>query len=154
MIIEKAMLSDAEEILSLQKLAYISEAKIYKDYTIEPLVQPLKEIKTQFEDHIFIKALSEGVIVGSVRGHLKEKTCYIGKLIVHSNYQNQGIGKNLMSQIELVFNNSLKYELFTGSKSRKNIYLYEKIGYKRFKTEIISTTLSMIFFSKTNHCIE
>lgn len=36
-IIEKASINDAEEILRLQKLAYISEAEIYDDFNIQPL---------------------------------------------------------------------------------------------------------------------
>ncbi|EGW40932.1 hypothetical protein DOT_1036 [Desulfosporosinus sp. OT] len=35
-MIEKALVSDLEEILTLQKLAYISEAEICKDYCIPP----------------------------------------------------------------------------------------------------------------------
>jgi hypothetical protein len=39
MMIEKAQFEDLAEILSLQKLAYQSEAAICNDYTIPPLVQ-------------------------------------------------------------------------------------------------------------------
>jgi hypothetical protein len=42
MIIEEATVSDAEEILALQKLAYQSEAEIYNDFGISPLVQILE----------------------------------------------------------------------------------------------------------------
>jgi len=37
-LIERATISDAEEILALQKLAYRSEAEIYHDFNIPPLV--------------------------------------------------------------------------------------------------------------------
>ena len=37
--IKRAVLADAAEILSLQRLAYRSEAEIYNDYNIEPLTQ-------------------------------------------------------------------------------------------------------------------
>ena len=154
MNIISAMQSDAEEILALQKLAYISEAEICNDYTIEPLTQSLEDIQEQFKDHVFIKAVMEGVIVGSVRGYLKERTCHVGKLIVHPDYQNIGIGKKLMSEIESVFKTALRYELFTGSRSEKNIRLYEKLGYKIFKTSTINTKLSLVFLEKLNHCIE
>ena len=150
MVIEKALPSDAKEILALQKLAYISEAEIYKDYNIEPLTQSLEDIQSQFDDHVFVKAVVEGAIVGSVRGKLKEGTCYVGKLLVHPNYQNKGIGKRLLSEIESIFNTALRYELFTGSESKKNICLYEKIGYKSFKTKTIQANLSMVFFEKTD----
>ena len=45
MMIERAKIEDAKEILDLQKLAYQSEAEIYNDYTIPPLTQTLEEME-------------------------------------------------------------------------------------------------------------
>ncbi len=45
MFIKIANISDLEEILKLQKLAYKSEAEIYNDYSIPPLLQTIDEIK-------------------------------------------------------------------------------------------------------------
>ena len=56
MIIEQATVLDAEEILKLQKLAYLSEVEIYNDYSIPPLTQTIKEIEVEFKDYIFLKA--------------------------------------------------------------------------------------------------
>ena len=42
--ITRASAADANEILSLQKLAYRSEAEIYDDWTLPPLHQTLEEI--------------------------------------------------------------------------------------------------------------
>lgn len=47
----KATKKDAEEILKLQKLAYISEAKIYNDYSIPPLTQTLPEVIDELTNH-------------------------------------------------------------------------------------------------------
>ncbi|WP_198936768.1 hypothetical protein [Domibacillus epiphyticus] len=46
--IKQASNQDAEEILALTKLAYMSEAEIYNDYTIHPLTQTLEK-KESFE---------------------------------------------------------------------------------------------------------
>jgi len=46
--------------------------------------------------------------------------------------QNQGIGTILMKEIEKCFTPK-RFELFVGSKSGKNIYLYQKLGYSIFK---------------------
>lgn len=51
--IERATVRDAAEILSLQKIAYISEAEIYENHDIEPLKQNLEDIEKAFESHIF-----------------------------------------------------------------------------------------------------
>ena len=45
MILERATIEDAKEILDLQKLAYRSEAEIYYDDTLPPLTQTREEIR-------------------------------------------------------------------------------------------------------------
>jgi ribosomal protein S18 acetylase RimI-like enzyme len=149
MIIERAKASDAEEILSLQKLAYISEAEIYNDFTISPLVQTLNDTKNDFRRQIFLKATINGKIIGSVRAFAKEGTCYIGKLIVHPDFQNQGIGTKLLNEIESLFKTCRRFELFTGNKSEKNIYLYQKIGYRIFKSERSNDNLTFVYLEKS-----
>lgn len=148
--IHRAAVDEAKEILSMQKLAYQSEAEIYNDFFIEPLVQTLGDVKDQFEEHTFFTAKIEATLVGSVRGRLEKGICYIGKLMVHPDYQNRGIGKKLMREMELFFNSCLKYELFTGDKSEKNLHVYEKMGYQVFMTKRINDHLSLVFMEKHN----
>lgn len=148
-LIEHASVEDAVEILSLQKLAYRSEAEIYNDFGIEPLVQSLEQFQTQFNDHVVLKAVFYETIIGSVRAIEKNCTCYIGKLMVHPNHQNQGIGSRLMNAIEGLFPKS-RYELFTGSKSTKNIRLYEKLGYTTFCERTITSDFGLVYLEKRN----
>ncbi|MBN1781342.1 GNAT family N-acetyltransferase [bacterium] len=145
---------DAEEILQLQKLAYWSEAAIIDDYTIEPLVQTLGEKQTEFGDQVFLKALYNGRIIGSVKAYEEEGTCYIGKVIVCPDLQNRGIGKCLMKQIEQRFRTVSRYELFTGALSKRNIAFYEKCGYRIFDERKISEKLSLVFMEKPKRRVE
>ena len=48
MSVERATIDDAHEILALQKLAYIGEAEIYDDFTIQPLHRQSKEGTAHF----------------------------------------------------------------------------------------------------------
>lgn len=147
--IKKAKEEDLKDILELQKLAYESEAEIYGDFSIAPLKQTMEEITEEFENYVFIKMINdEEKIIGSVRGKCVEKTCFIGKLIVNPDFQNQGIGKLLISEIERQFINADNFELFTGNKSMKNISLYEKLGFKIFKKERINQKLELVYFRK------
>ena len=148
MIIKLSNVSDAEEILSLQKLAYRSEAEIYNDFNIPPLLQTLEEIKKDFENQFFLKAIGEGKIIGSVRAFEKEGTCFVGRLIVHPDFQNRGIGTKLMNEIEKMFHTSERVELFTGDKSERNLYLYQKLGYKIFKTARMTDRTTIVFLEK------
>ncbi|MBT7631337.1 MAG: GNAT family N-acetyltransferase [Desulfobacula sp.] len=149
-IIEKALIENVEEILSLQKIAYVSEAKIIDDFTIPPLHQTIEEIQSEFRHQIFLKVELDDVIIGSVRTFLEGKTCYIGKLIVHPKNQNTGIGKKLLHAAEKQFPDAERYELFTGQKSKRNLYIYEKNGYRIFKNKRISEKLSLVFLEKIN----
>ncbi|MFX0133871.1 MAG: GNAT family N-acetyltransferase [Candidatus Hodarchaeota archaeon] len=141
-------MKNLEEILNLQKIAFQVQAEIYNDYTIPPLIETLEDMKNIFPQQIFLKAIIDDIIVGSVRGYKEGETCIIGRLIVHPDFQNQGIGTKLMNEIEKYFQDIKRYELFTGHKSKKNIYLYKKLGYKEFKLEPINEKLTHIYFEK------
>ena len=144
---EQATLLDAEQILALQKLAYRSEAALYEDDALPPLLQTLEELREEFEAQVFLKASAEERIVGSVRAFVQDSTCFIGRLIVHPQFQGQGIGSALMTEIERRFE-AERLELFTGHKSEGNIRLYEKLGYASFKTQKLTDTLSLVFMEK------
>ena len=154
MIIEQATVLDAEEILKLQKLAYQSEAEIHKDYSIPPLTQVIKEIEAEFENQFFLKALVDGKrIIGSVRAYIESWTCFIGRLIVHPDFQNQGIGTSLMHEIEGRFKEAERFELVTGHLSERNIYLYQKLGYREFKREKVNENLELVYMEKVNEIV-
>ena len=148
--IEPGEIEDAEEILKLQKLAYISEAEIYNDYTIQPLTQTLESIQADFSQQTFLKATINNVIAGSVKGYLEQDTCYICRLIVHPDYQNRGIGSRLMKEIEERFQQARRYVLFTGHRSERNLRLYDRLGYQPYEKEVISNCLTIVYMEKVN----
>jgi N-acetylglutamate synthase-like GNAT family acetyltransferase len=139
---------DAAEILALQKLAYQSEAKLNNDWTIPPLTQTLSDIEAEFSTKVFLKAVRENRIIGSVRASLDSGACLIGRLIVHPDYQGNGIGTELMERMESVFSAAERFELFTGDKSKQNIRFYEKLGYRRCREEDLSSRVRLVFMEK------
>lgn len=148
MTITKATQEDLRAILDLQHLAYQSEAKLCNNPRIPPLVQTLDEVKQEFERGIFLKAVDDnGDIIASVRAYSENDTLYIGKLIVHPDFQGRGIGTALLKEIEILYPHS-RYELFTSSKSLRNIALYERLGYASFKEQIVSDNLKFIYLEK------
>ena len=148
MEINTANIEDAEQILNLQKLAYQSEAAIYQDFGIPPLTQTIEDIRGEFEDHTFLKAIGGKSIIGSVRAFSDNGSCFIGRLIVHPEWQGKGIGTKLMNEIEVHFSTVQRYELFTGTKSKANMDLYRKLGYRPFKEEIVNESHSLVFLEK------
>lgn len=148
MFIEKANKYDLKCILDLQYLAYQSESKLLNNPDIPPLKQTLNDLIKEFYKGIFLKAVDdEKKIIGSVRGYIENGTLYIGKLIVNPDFQRRGIGTSLLLELERLYPD-LHYKLFTSSKSINNIHLYEKLGYKKYKEDIISSELTLIYLRK------
>ena len=146
--IRRATVVNAEEILNLQKLAFQSQARIYDDHSLPPLTQTLEEIRDDFGNQLFLIAEVDGRIVGSVRASVKDGICHIGRLVVHPDFQNQGIGTKLMEEIEGEFSSAERFELFTGHRSEKSLYLYQKLGYNIFRSETISRDLKLVYMEK------
>ena len=140
--------SDAKEILELQKLAYQEEARIYHDFFIPPLVQPLADLEDEYGTHLFLKVLWHRQIIGSVRAYTKDGTCHIGRLIVHPDHQDRGIGTQLMHRIEAEFPDCHRFELFTGTRSEKNLGLYRKLGYRIFRYEKLNDNVELAYLEK------
>lgn len=146
----KAEIDDLPKILELQYLAYQSEARLFNTTDIPPLKQTLEEVAEEYKKGCILKAVDENhVIIGSVRAYQDNGTVYIGKLMVHPDYQRHGIGSKLLSCIEHHYPN-MRYELFTSTKSTDNIRLYTKLGYKEFKVEQINSELSFVYLEKSN----
>jgi GNAT superfamily N-acetyltransferase len=82
------------------------------------------------------------------QSNLPTGTNFIGKLIVHPDFQNQGIGTRLMNEIEKRFDQAERYELFTGYKSERNLHLYRKLGYKPFRSERATDKVTLTFLEK------
>jgi ribosomal protein S18 acetylase RimI-like enzyme len=147
----QAALEDSDEILALQKLTYQSEAQIYNDWNIPPLLQTTEEIREEFKTHMFLKAVSGHSIIGSLRARIVGNTCHIGRLIVHPEWQNRRTGTRLMTEMEKIYSKVSRFELFTGSHSIKNLRLYHKLGYQEFMRESLSSKVELVYLEKINH---
>ena len=150
MNIEKATKNDLEEILTLQKIAYLSEARLLEDFNIQPLTQTLAEIEQEHKTGTILKLTndSNNSIIGSVRAQIDKNTVYIGKLIVHPDVQNQGLGTKLLYAIEQFYPN-MRYELFTSDLSIKNLTLYQKNSYRIFDHKKLNDKVNLVFLEKT-----
>ncbi len=149
MHISLATIDDAAAILDLQHRAYQSEAAIYDDFSLPPLLETLAQLRDQFPDKCFLKATEDDHIVGSVRGFHTASTCHVERLIVDPEYRKRGIGTALLQQIEVAHLSATRFELFTGHKSVNNIRLYQRRGYRPFRREVVSQKVTLVFLEKT-----
>lgn len=146
-MIDKADYNDLQKILNLQYLAYQSEAELLGNKDIPPLKQTLDEVIDEFNNGIILKMVIDNEIIGSVRAEEKNGTVCIGKLMVHPDYRCRGYGSKLLSEIESYFPNK-RYELFTSTKSKDNIRLYQKMGYTIFNCKAVNEQLQFVYMEK------
>lgn len=145
-----AVKDDLPAILDVQRKTFMEVARAFKVKSLPQIEQTLESLADEFAAGTVLKASIADTIVGSVRAYRKTDTCYISKLIVLPEHQNKGIGQALMNEIEYYFKDCVgRYELFTGSRDPRNRYLYDKLGYKSFKTEKLNEEVSFVYMEKS-----
>ena len=140
--------ADAAAILELQRLCYRSEAEIYGELHLPPLLQTVEELRAEIESMVVLKAVEDNRVIGSVRGRETGGTCHVGRLMVHPCRQDQGIGRLLMAGIEAHFPLADRFELFTGDRSEKNLSLYAKLGYREFDRQVQTEKVMLVYLRK------
>jgi ech hydrogenase subunit C len=171
MLYLRAEKSDAPELLALQKIAYQSEAELYGDDSLPALQQTLEDLENDFERRpqreasllaargtmtpendsdriIFLKAVVNGKIVGSIRGYAVDETAYLSRMMVHPYFRRRGIGRRLLDEIEKAFPHVTRFESKTGHQSKRNLFQMHKRGYKEFKTEPFTPTITWVYLEK------
>lgn len=158
---------DAEQIFRLQYLCFQSEAALYGNYRIEPLVEHLDSVQAAVaSDSVFVARLGDEV-VGSVRGSVRARdakgeaggadaveatddTGLIEKVCVHPRLQGHGIGARLLHAVEgaLAERGAKRYRLLTGHRSDANVRLYQREGYERVGTDEAGDGVPMIVLEK------
>ncbi len=148
LVISQADESDLPEVLAVQKTAYQSESELYNDPSLPPLQQTLEQLREAFKTQTLFKAVINGKVVGSIRGYVAEGTGHISRLSVHPYFQSKGVGKKLVAAIETRLADAKRFEVFTWHKSKRNLALYGKLGYKEFKTDQLNSAVNRVYLEK------
>ncbi|MFI6723814.1 GNAT family N-acetyltransferase [Streptomyces sp. R-74717] len=151
-IISAATAQDAEQILKLQYLSFQSEAELYGNYRIDPLVQTLDSVRAEIATNLVFVARLGDEVVGSVRGSTdQDGTGQIARLCVHPRLQGHGLGARLLRAAEsgLVDERSAtRFRLHTGHRSEGNLRLYQRAGYAPVGNETGQDGVRMILLEK------
>jgi ribosomal protein S18 acetylase RimI-like enzyme len=121
--------SDAGEVLTIQRAAFVSEAQIYGTADMPPLTQTLEEVRAELADAKGWVARVDGRLVGAIRVRETDELLLIGRIAIAPDMQGSGIGRTLLDAAERD-SRAPEAELFTGSLSEANIRLYEDCGYR------------------------
>ncbi|GGO75229.1 GCN5 family acetyltransferase [Nonomuraea cavernae] len=142
--IERALTADAGEILTVQRAAYVSEAQLYGDPFIPPLVESVEQVRKAVEGGIVLKAVDAGRIIGAVRGRPSGTTCLVGRLVVAPDRQGHGLGTALLGALHEQMPAATTFDLFTGHLSAGNLRLYRRLGYRETHRERMDEHLTLV----------
>jgi GNAT superfamily N-acetyltransferase len=141
--------ADAGELLALQRAAYVTEAQLYGDINLPPLVQTLDELVSEIGAGPALAAQLGYRIAGAVRGRISESVLHIGRLTVAPDMQGKGIGSALLAEIEKQAPPIVdRFALFTGHLSHGNLRLYERLGYREDRREELRPGVILVHLAK------
>ena len=135
-------LAGIDEIPAIQEITKISFQKYIKNsclQDIEALNETYEDIAFDLKDKLVFVAFINDIPVGSVRIKLRDdKTAYLSRFGVIDMHQNQGVGKSIMSVIDMVMREKgvKRLELHSAAKYHDLIRFYYG---RKFYIESIST---------------
>ncbi len=149
----KADVSDAEEILAMQKTAFAELLQKYRDYETNPGNEPLEKVVTRlkqpFTYFYFIEL--NGEKIGAIRVVDKkaaDEPKRISPLFILPEYRNHGYAQEAILQAEKI-HGDYGWEIDTVMQEAANCHLYEKAGYRRTgKIKEVNSLMSLFFYKK------
>ncbi|HET7724066.1 MAG TPA: GNAT family N-acetyltransferase [Propionibacteriaceae bacterium] len=124
--------ADAGQVTVLQRACWVEEAIVNGTLDIAPLTETPDEVAEWLGSTEALGLWLGGRLVGLIRGRRAGDTWEISRIAVVPDLRGRHLGWWLMEQIESrAPAGCTRYELFTGSKSLRNISLYERRGYRR-----------------------
>ena len=127
-----AEVTDAGEVLTVQRAAFLAEGALNDSFTLPPLVETLDEVRAALTDPdtVVLVARLGHRLVGSVRARVTGRTGHIARLSVAPDLQGHGLGARLTGAVEEALAGRVdRFELFTGATSEANLRLYRRLGY-------------------------
>ena len=141
--------ADAGELLTLQRAAYVSEARLYGDAELPPLTQTLAELREELAGTTALGAVQDGRLVGAVRARAVGDVWHVGRLVVAPDQQGRGTGAALLAAIEAEHPPATTSgALFTGHRSAGNLRLYARHGWVEQRREPAGPGLVLVHLVK------
>jgi ribosomal protein S18 acetylase RimI-like enzyme len=148
-VIRRTFVEEAEGILEVQKLAFNEDLETYKDYETSPATEPIKKLLYKINKNFHYTILILDSIIGGAELRLdSESECYINRIFLLPEFQNKGLGTQIMTYFENEFPKVEKWTLCTPHKNYRNHHFYEKLGYKKVGEHKVMEGLNLIDFLK------
>ena len=139
--------SDVGELLTLQRAAYVSEARIYQDTELPGVGADPRGAEGR--SHLLDRA--EGLRGrpdgGAVRARVDADVLHVGRLTVAPDWQGKGVGSKLLAAIETA-TPAAEASLFTGHLSAANLEMYARRGYVEVRREPLHPGVTLVHMAK------
>lgn len=142
--------SDAPQILALQKTASLEDLETYGEGSVPVMLQSLTELQQLLEqpDQVFIKAVVNGKIIGTVSAQGTNGRACLNQIHVHPYFRERNIGSRLIEEMEKAFPATKRFEARAGHKSRSILSELQQLGYQEFKTEAFTPAMTWVYVQK------
>lgn len=147
LVLRPMVASDAGEVMTVQRAAFLLEAQLYRDPDLPPLVEGIDEICALDDAHRGVVAVLGQRLVGSIRVRVDGRRLHLGRLSVAPDLQGRGIGAALLAAGEAVADAD-EALLFTGHLSAGNLRLYERAGYREERRERFNDRTVLVHLRK------
>ncbi|MGV3465444.1 MAG: GNAT family N-acetyltransferase [Heyndrickxia sp.] len=147
--IARTNINEAPQLYTIQKHAFGSDLKRYKDFTTNPAVETMNSFLQRiiFSYHYTIFIHDE--IAGSIDiRRISEDHFALNQLCLHPSLQNQGYGTKIMNMIEEMLPNVKIWSLKTQKDNKRNRHFYEKAGYTLTGEQRINHLLTLVEYEK------
>lgn len=149
--LQRATLQDTESLFELQKKVFTPLYEKYEDHETSPVFQTLVRFKERLNTGDFYKIMYSNSLVGSVHVYAKSPgVMRLHMINILEDYQGNGIAQQVLSRLESMYPEAVKWELDTILEEERNCYLYEKMGYVRIEDRWkINDKMTLVHYAKT-----
>jgi GNAT superfamily N-acetyltransferase len=139
----------AGELLTLQRGAFVAEARLYGTVEIPPLVETLDEIRRELATTVTMGAWLGDRLVGAARLTLEGPVGWISRVAVAPDLQGQGIGSRLLSAVEAAALPQVRrFQLAAGHRSQDNLAMYVRRGYREISRRVDPAGVELVVMGK------
>jgi ribosomal protein S18 acetylase RimI-like enzyme len=145
----RLQVGDAGEALTVQRAAFLDEARLYGVVDIPPLVETLDDLQREIGTTITLGAFAGHRLVGSARLSVDGTIGWISRVAVAPDQQGRGIGGALLDRLEAEAPRVVTaFELCAGAESGANIAMYARRGYREFERRQDAAGIDLVCMRK------
>jgi GNAT superfamily N-acetyltransferase len=139
----------AGEVLTLQRAAFVAEARLYGTVEIPPLVETLDQLRHELATTVTMGAWLGTRLVGAARLTVDGPIGWVSRVAVAPDQQGHGIGSGLLDAVEAAATPDVRrFQLAAGQKSSANRAMYERRGYRDVSRRTDAAGVELVVMGK------